>query len=306
MTKRRIFVQSTAAAMFTAAARRSAWAANNYSLRLSIAAGQLTSQWDATVRFAKAVERRSNGRLKIELYPNGSLANQTESINGLTTGLVDITLQASVFFEQLFPRLQALDLPFLFKDAATTRRVVDGSIGDELLADMDAKGIRGLAWLQGGFRHLGMVSKPISSLADVKGLRIRVQNAPLPVGMVQAMGAIATPIDYSETYIALQQHTVDGLDAPLDAIASAKIDNVIKYVALTNHVYSLLAMVGSKQKIDALPVDLQHILKDEARGIIPSAWVADERVATDLTKSFKAEGWDPLESTCRHASLSIL
>ena len=288
--QRRYFVRTIAGVGALAASPARTSAADNYTLRCSIPLGVESSEFTGCVQFAKAAERRTGGRLKIEIYPNGTLANQTGSISGLTSGVVDLTIQSSVFFEPLFPRLQVLDLPFLFKDARAVRRVLESSIGRELLADMSDKGIHGLSWHPGGFREFETVSKSITKLGDLKGMRIRIQNAPISLAMVQALGAIPIVIDYSETYTALQQHTVDGLETSLEPVAAAKLDNVIKFVAMTNHVFSVDLFVGSKDKLDALPREFQHILDEEAKAAFALWWDMGNAGTNAAIKAFKAKG----------------
>src|SRR5262249_2735352 len=155
----------------------------------------------------------------------------------------------------LIPQFQVLDMPFLFKNMPAAQRVLDGAIGDELFAQLPGKGMIGLGWGTDGFRALETTSKPISAVDDMKGLRIRIQGGPVFVATYQALGAIPITIDLHETYLALQQHTVDAVDLALGGFTSAKFYTVARHVAISNHVLVVNPILGSRRRIEALPAD---------------------------------------------------
>jgi TRAP-type transport system periplasmic protein len=240
-----------------------------FTMRMSMQETGTSLQVRVALRFAAAVNRRSNGQLKVEIYPNNQLANQQGTVDGLTSGVVDLAIiQASVMFS-LVPRFQIFDLPFLFKNLESGFRVLDGPIGNELFADMDSKGITGLVWGSTGFKELETVSKAVVVPEDMKGLRIRVQNGPVYVATYQALGAVPVTIDVSEAFVALSQRTVDGMDINLDAVTTQKFYTVIKHVAMLNHIFVVSPLMGSKRKIEALPPSLQRILREEAKAVVP-------------------------------------
>ena len=234
-------------------------------MRMSVAVPISDAKAIIAVRFAAAVARRSNGQLKIEVYPSGQLASEQESLEGLTTGTVDLTIQATALMSQLFPQYQVLDAPFLFKNLGVASRILHGPIGEELFALLESRGILGLGWGSDGFRELETTSKAIAVPDDMRGLRMRVQNGAVYPAMFQALGAIPVVIDVSEAFVALTQHTVDGIDLGLGSFTTRKMYTVVKHVALSNHVLAVNPLLGSKRKIDALPPALQNILKEEAK-----------------------------------------
>ena len=270
---------------------RRASGADSYTLRYS-STGQSNVAWNVmATKWAAAVNRRSNGRLKIEVYPNSQLAKEAESISGLTTGVVDIALEAGVFLETLFPQMQVFTLPFMFKNYAAAYRVVDGPIGDEFFAQFENKGIVGLAWGATGFREMSSVGTRVVRVPeDMKGLRFRVQGGAVAIAMSQALGLIPVTIDVTEVYTALVQHTIDVVDQTPTGVITTNESAVVTHIALTNHVFNLQPLVASKSKIDALPADLQKILKEEAKAALPSWRSAITRENADALTTMKNKG----------------
>jgi TRAP-type transport system periplasmic protein len=294
MLPRKLFlanwVGALAAIGAAAASVSRASAADSYTFRMSTSASATTPWTVAATRLAAAVGRRSNGRLKIEVYPNAQLANQHDSIVGLTTGLVDLTIQASVFSEPEFPQLQVLSLPFMFKDIAAAYRVLDGPIGGEFAAAFATKGILGFGWGSSGVRELETVSKPVRSPEDMRGLRFRIQGGAVNVAMAQALGSIPVTIDVAEVYTSLMQHTIDAVDSSPDGVMDQKSYMALKYLALTHHLPVVQPILGSKSKIDALPADLQQILREEAKAVIPPWRAAAVRAGADAMEALKGKG----------------
>jgi TRAP-type transport system periplasmic protein len=263
---------------------RRAGAADSYTLRLSSTSGPTTAWNVAALRLGALVDRRSNGRLKIEVYANSQLAKQGETIQGIQSGVIDLALgEASVFFEPAFPQLQVLTLPFMFKDAPTAFRVLDGPVGTELSTEFGKKGMVALGWGTAGFRQMESDSKVIRTPDDMKGLRFRIQGGAVAVGMAQALGALPVTIDITEVFTAFTQHTIDVIDSTIDAFVTNKTYSIVKHVAVTNHVLVLQPLMASKPKIESMPADLQKILKEEAKAIQPG-WrtLAAQRTAEGL------------------------
>jgi TRAP-type transport system periplasmic protein len=248
-----------------------AWgrAADAYTLRLSCVDGPPNSTYQAGVHFAEAVQRRSNGRLKVEIYPNGQLEKEQASIQALTTGVLDLALQPSAELVSLFPRYQVFDLPFMFKDFTSAYRVLDGPIGDEFFGDLGSKGIIGLAWGSNGFKELETTNKQVTAPEDMRGLRVRIQGSAVYAATYQALGAIPVAIDLSETFTALSQRIIDAVEVSLLSTWANKYYTLTKHVAMTNHAFAVIVLAGSKQKIEALPADLQTVLKQEGKALPP-------------------------------------
>ena len=246
-------------------------AAESYTFRMNITEGAASVVGTISQHFCTAVKRRTNGQLQIELYPNLQLAKEQATIDALATGTIDLAIVSAAFLVPLAPRYQIFTVPFLFKDFATGIRVLDGPIGTEFFGEIESKGIVGLGWGSSGFKEFETTSRPIVVPEDMKGLRMRTVAGAVYVAMYQALGAIPITIDSSEVLVAITNRTVEGMDINLDSMATGKYYGVVKHVALSHHVLSVLPLMGSKRKFDGLPAPLQKILREEARAAM-LAW----------------------------------
>ena len=172
--------------------------------------------------------------------------------------------------KSLFPSYQVLDLPFLFRDFATVSRVLDGPLGSELFAQLDTKGMIGLGWAANASREFETTTKPVRVPEDMRGQRSRILGGVVQTAMFQALGAIPVVFDNSEVYLGLQQHALDAVDVPLDPFTSMKFYTVCRHVAMTNHVFPILPILGSKREDRGAPAGaLQRIIKDEGKAVVP-------------------------------------
>jgi tripartite ATP-independent transporter DctP family solute receptor len=228
------------------------------------------SQTIAT-RIAQLVEQRTGGSVKIRVFAGGQLGSEVNIVSGLTTGIVDLAMHTTGFLESFFPRIQALDLPFLFKDEAAAERLLDGPIGQQLLKDMETKGIYGLTWGHYGWRETETNVHAIRRPEDMNGLKFRIQPGAVFAAMFKAVGAVPVVIDLAELYIALSQGTVNGYELPFLAVISSKLVEVTKYVALTNHVYNGGAFMASKLRFDSLSPKEREVIRATVKETQP-AW----------------------------------
>ena len=264
--------------------------AETYNLRLGLTDGLGTVIGAAAVRLAQGVERQSNGQLTIGVYPNGQLAKQNESVDGLRSGVVDLLLQSTAFLARLMPRFQVFNLPFLFKDSAAAYRTLDGPVGDDFAAELATHDILGLCWGTDGFKQLEAVSRSISVPDDLKGLRIRTPADAVYVATYQALGAVPLTIDFSETFVALQQHAVDATDIPLDLFTTEKFYTIVKHVSLANHFYVPMPLLGGRKRIEGLPANLRKVLIEQAKAIVPGWRSSMDRQVEETVRFLKSNG----------------
>jgi len=158
-----------------------------------------------------------------------------------------------------------LDVPFLFRDKAHSRAVLDGPIGQELLSKFEAKGFKALAWSENGVRHMTNSKRPINEPADLKGLKMRTMENPVHVAAYKGLGIVTTPMAFPEVFTALQQGTVDGQENPLSVIMAANFDQVQKHISLTGHVYSPSVYLMNKAVWDKLSAADKQIFLDAAK-----------------------------------------
>lgn len=221
-------------------------------LRNSLAIAQNSHYGAAAETLAKELEKRTNGRYKVQNYYSGALGAEREAIEAVQLGTLDLTITSSGPIPNFVPETAILDIPFLFRDYAHARAVLDGPIGQDMLAKFPSKNLVALAWAENGFRHMTNNKHPVNAPADLKGLKMRTMENPVHIQAYKAFGIIPTPMAFTEVFTALQQGTVDGQENPLSVISAAKFDQVQKYMTLTGHVYSPALILMSKAKWDKL------------------------------------------------------
>ncbi len=192
----------------------------------------------AAVKFKELVEKHSKGRIKIQIFPNAVLGDERTLLEGLQMGSVDFAIITSGPISNFAPKFAVVDMPFLFKDAQTAYKVLDGPIGKELLKELEKANLKGLAFAERGFRNLTNNKRPIYKPSDVKGLKIRVMQNPVYVSTFRALGANAVPMAWGDCLTALQQGTIDGQENPINVIYAFKIYETQKYLAMTRHTYA--------------------------------------------------------------------
>jgi tripartite ATP-independent transporter DctP family solute receptor len=217
--------------------------------------------------FKKQVEEKTNGKVKFEIYPSGVLGNDRDLIEGLSIGTVDMAIVGFVNTNSFIPETQVFGLPFIFRDRAHIAKVLNGPVGDKVAALFEPKGIKFMAYWENGFRHLTNAKRPVKSVSDLKGLKIRVVPSPLYISLWKALGSDPTPITWSEVFTALQQGTVDGQENPAILIRDAKLYEVQKYMTLTGHVYDPCAVMFSMKSLQKVSPDLQKIIIDTAKEV---------------------------------------
>lgn len=231
-------------------------------MKISISTAQDSHQGVAIDTFAKEVEKRTNGRYKIQTFYNGALGGERESIESVQLGTQALTFSSTGPVPNFVPETKILDVPFLFRDKAHARAVLDGPIGQEMLAKFDAKGFKALAWAENGFRHMTNSKRDVKTPADLKGLKMRTMENPVHITAYKGFGIITTPMAFPEVFTALQQGTVDGQENPLSVIISAKFYEVQKHLTLTGHVYSPCIFLMNKDMFDKLsPADKTAFLE---------------------------------------------
>jgi tripartite ATP-independent transporter DctP family solute receptor len=221
-------------------------------MRISVSIPQNSHQGVAIDTFAKEVEKRTEGRYKIQTFYSASLGAEREATEAVQLGTQELTFTSTGPIPNFVPEVKILDVPFLFRDYAHARAVLDGPIGQELLQKFDARGMKALAWGENGFRHMTNSKRSVSAPEDLKGLKMRTMENPVHVQAYKGFGIIPTPMAFSEVFTALQQGTVDGQENPLSVITSAKFDQVQKYLTLTGHVYSPCVFLMNKGAFDKL------------------------------------------------------
>ncbi|MFC7411037.1 TRAP transporter substrate-binding protein [Hydrogenophaga atypica] len=193
--------------------------------------------------FCDEVEKGTQGRYKCQQFPNAALGGEREMIEAVQLGTQDLANVSTGALGNFVPEVKIVDIPFLFRDYAHARKVMDGEFGQDLLKKMTAKGIVGLAWTENGFRHMTNSKRAINQASDANGLKMRTMENKVHMEGYKTFGILPTPMAWPEVFTALQQGTVDGQENPIPVILSAKLSQVQKHLSLTNHVYSPAVLI---------------------------------------------------------------
>lgn len=215
-------------------------------------------------KFAELVEKNSAGRLKVQVFPGGALGSDQANVSALQGGTLEMASMNSGIFASVVKDFEIYDFPFLFGNPKEADAVVDGPFGKSLHAKLADKGMVGLAYYELGFRNLTNSKRPITKVEDIAGLKLRVIPNPINVDWVTALGANPTPLPFPELYAALEQKAVDGQENPVATIRGAKLYEVQKHLALTNHQYNPQSVVISKKFWDTLSEADKKVLQDAA------------------------------------------
>lgn len=240
--------------------------------------------------FKKAIEARAKGRVEVQLYPNRQLGDEKPMLEGMRLGTVDAAVITNAVIAQIEPSFQINDMPFLYSDAASAQKVLDGPVGEKLAAKLEAKGVKVLGYMEGGFRNMINNVRPVKTPNDVEGVKFRVMQNPVYIGMFSALGGNAVPMAWGETFTAVQQGTIDGLEIPLTVIDQNKYYEVTKYLSLTNHTYSMIALLMSKRTYDRLPDDLKKAVLEAGKEATAIQRKAAAAAADSVLKSLESKG----------------
>ena len=234
-------------------------------MRNAISVAQNSHAGEAIDTLAREVEKRTNGRIVIKNFYSGSLGGEREVMEAVQLGTQELAHNSTGPVPNFVPETRILDVPFLFRDKAHARAVLDGPIGQELLSKFEAKGFKALAWSENGVRHMTNSKRPINEPADLKGLKMRTMENPVHVAAYKGLGIVTTPMAFPEVFTALQQGTVDGQENPLSVIMAANLDQVQKHISLTGHVYSPSVYLMNKAVWDKLSAADKQIFLDAAK-----------------------------------------
>jgi tripartite ATP-independent transporter DctP family solute receptor len=215
-------------------------------------------------QFAEAVDKESDGRIRIDLYPAEMLGTDAEMAEMCSMGNLDMTINAVGIVSNYEPNIAIFELPFLFSSYEKVDAVLDGDFGKSILASLPSKGLRALAYWENGFRHITNNIRSINSPADLKGLKLRTPENNMTLAIFRALGSNPSPLAFSELYLALSQGSFDGQENPIANIHASKFYEVQKYLAISNHKYEALVFLVSENTWRKIPQDVQNIIANAA------------------------------------------
>jgi TRAP-type transport system periplasmic protein len=233
-------------------------------------------------KFAEIVNAKAAGKLKVNLFPGGTLGSDQANVSALQGGTLEMVSMNSGILASQVKEFAVFDLPFMFANTKEADAVVDGAFGKKMHGRLEEKGLVGVAFYELGFRNITNSKRPIVKVEDIAGLKLRVIPNPINVDWVKALDANPTPLPFPEVYAALEQKAIDGQENPVTVINANKLYEVQKYVTLTNHQYNPQSVLVSKKFWDTLSADEKKIVSDaamesakfqreQARGLVASA-----------------------------------
>lgn len=247
-------------------------------------------QVEAIKRYAARIEKRTNGRIKTQLFPAAQLGSNPRMIEGLQLGTIEVYVGPPTYLAGVDSRFQVLDAPGVFADfdhAARTMR--DPAFRDAFLALGESKGLKGVALFMYGPTAFA-TRKPLRTLNDFRGQKLRVLGSRIEREAAGKLGATAVPIDFSEVVPALQQGTIDGMKSGMSVFTSIKIYDIVKYVTETHEAVIPEVMMVSKKWFDSQPRDLQAILIEEGKALEPELNDFTSKAQTDARKQWQEKG----------------
>ncbi|OXS79059.1 TRAP transporter substrate-binding protein [Domibacillus enclensis] len=232
-------------------------------LRVSIGVNDKHPEYEASMKFKELVEAETDD-LTVEVYHSGQIADDRSAIEMLQFGTLDITIPSTSPLVNFLPEYGVFDLPFTIPNEEVADQVLDGEFGTKMLEMVDSQGLVGLAWWENGFRNLTNDVRPVGSMKDVEGLKIRTMENEIHLDAWKALGANPTPMAFTELFTAMQQGTIDGQENPYPTILLSNYPEVQEHISNTNHVYTPFIFLFSKSIWEELSADQQDIISKAA------------------------------------------
>ena len=215
-------------------------------------------------KFSELVAAKSGGKMKVNVFPGGTLGGDAPNVSALQGGTIEFVLLNSGILASQVKDFEVFDFPFMFANSKEADAVVDGPFGQKMHAKLADKGIIGLSYFELGFRNITNSKKPINTVEDIAGLKLRVIPNNINVDWVKALGANPTPLAFPEVYAALEQKAIDGQENPVSVVLANKFSEVQKHLAITNHQYNPQSLIFSKKVWDQLSEAEKKVLQDSA------------------------------------------
>ena len=241
-------------------------------------------------KFKEIVEKNSGGKLKVNLFPGGTLGSDQANVSAIQGGSLEMASMNSGIFASQVKEFGVYDFPFMFASTKEADAVVDGPFGKKMHAKLEEKGLIGLAYYELGFRHLTNGKRAINKVSDIEGLKLRVIPNAINVDWVKALGANPTPLPFPELYAALEQGAVDGQENPVATINSAKLYEVQKHMVLSNHQYNPQSVLMSKKFWDGLTSAEKKIMEDAMVEATKHQRTQSRNLSASITDNLRKNG----------------
>ncbi len=215
-------------------------------------------------KFAETVAAKSGGKIKVNLFLNGSLGSDQAVVSALKGGTIELAVMNSGILASEAKELAIFDFPFLFANEKESDAIVDGPVGKKMHALLEPKGLIGLSYWELGYRQITNSKRAVNKVEDLEGLKLRVIPNPINIDWVKALNANPTPMPFPEVYGGLEQKAIDGQENPISVIAANKFWEVQKHIVLSNHQYNPQSVIMSKKVWDSLTPAERKLIDDAA------------------------------------------
>ncbi|MDR7125475.1 TRAP transporter substrate-binding protein [Pseudotabrizicola sp. 4114] len=255
---------------------------------------------DAVKHMGELLKERSAGRICIEVFHSAQLGEEKDTIEQTKFGVIDFNRVSMGPFNNIIEETKVVSLPFIFRSTDHMHRVMDGPIGGEILAAFEPHGFVGLAYFDGGSRSFYNKQKPITSVEDLKGMKMRVMQSDVFVDMMSALGANATPMPYGEVYSGIQTGVIDGAENNWPSFESSGHYEVAGYYTLNEHLIVPEVLVMSKVSYDKLSAEDQALVVQAAKDSIPvnrELWAAREKESEEKVRAAGVEVISDIDKT---------
>ena len=269
-------------------------------------AGNFTRDHISSVAIEQAkkdIEKATNGKLVLEVFPDMQLGGAQENVSQVRAGTIAMTWVGMAFLARTVPELEAVSLPFLFPSREVAYKVMDGPTGELLAQKLADKGFVLLGFMELGSRQVTNNVRPIKTIADLKGLKIRLQPNETHLATFRALGANPQAMDIREVYSALQQGVIDGHENPYNLILASRFFEVQKYLSNTGHFFDFIAVVGSKKVFDAMKPEYQQAIRTAMKNAVAQQRAAAVKADLDALEELQKKGmkYDALPPAEREA-----
>lgn len=250
-------------------------------------------------KFGEIVEAKTGGRIKVRGFPSGQIGAEVPSISAAQGGILEVAVTSTAAVSGVDKAFGVFDLPYIFETDREADAILDGPLGTEMLRRLDGKGLTGLCFWEAGFHQVTNSRRPIKGLDDIRGLKIRTIQNPVMIDVVNALGANAVPLPYTEVYTALETKAIDGQTGTYPLVYANKIFEVQKYIAEANLFYAPVAVLMSKKYFDSLSPEDQAIMRDACAEARATEREANRTLSPHALKQMQAAG---LEATVLDAA----
>jgi len=239
-----------------------------YKIRFGNSQGAGETTADTMIEFKKEVEAKSGGQMQVELYPSGQLGKIEEVVEMVRSGAVQMHVNSPQYLAKWYPEIQVTSLPYLFASPEAADRTLDGPFGIELKAKIQEKAdFVIMGYEEYGLKHVFNRRRPVKTMDDLRGLKLRVLSSPVTLKTFQSLGASPIGMAFAEIYSAMQTGVIDGGELPFTSILGGKLYEVTRYISTTGHFFELAVVLGNKSWLNSLPPDMRKILMDAAENM---------------------------------------